>query len=40
VRRIARRAAAVCCANIRSGRRFAVAEAYRRWRDVTDEEIR
>jgi putative phosphoribosyl transferase len=40
VRRIARRAASVCCANIRSGRRFAVAEAYRRWRDVTDEEIR
>jgi putative phosphoribosyl transferase len=39
VRRIAGRAAAVCCANVRSGRRFAVAEAYRQWRDVTDEEI-
>jgi putative phosphoribosyl transferase len=39
VGRIADRAAAVCCANVRSGRRFAVAEAYRRWRDVTDEEI-
>lgn len=39
VRRIADRAAAVCCANLRSGRRFAVAEAYERWHDVTDEEI-
>jgi putative phosphoribosyl transferase len=39
VRRIARRAAAVCCANIRSGRRFAVAEAYRQWRDVDEGSI-
>jgi hypothetical protein len=39
VRRIARRAAAVCCANIRSGRRFAVADAYRQWRDVDEGSI-
>jgi putative phosphoribosyl transferase len=39
VRRVAGRTAAVCCANVRSGRRFAVAEAYQQWRDVTDEEV-
>ncbi len=29
---------AVCCANIRSGWRFAVAEAYETWTDVSEEE--
>jgi len=27
------------CANIRGGRRFAVADAYRNWRDVDEEEV-
>lgn len=31
--------AEVRCANLRSGPRFAVADAYERWRDVTDDEI-
>jgi len=39
VRRVGQRAEAVYCANLRAGPRFAVAEAYRSWRDVTDEEI-
>ena len=39
VRRVGQRADAVYCANLRAGPRFAVAEAYRSWRDVTDEEI-
>lgn len=39
VRRVAERADAVYCANLRAGPRFAVAEAYRRWHDLTDEEI-
>ncbi|HHQ42301.1 MAG TPA: phosphoribosyltransferase [Chromatiales bacterium] len=36
--RIARVADAVYCANVRSGPPFAVAEAYRRWYDVPEEE--
>jgi putative phosphoribosyl transferase len=39
-RRVAARAEAVYCANLRSGPRFAVADAYERWRDVADDEIR
>jgi len=39
VRRVAERADAVYCANLRAGPRFAVAEAYRSWHDLTDEEI-
>lgn len=38
-RRVAARVAAVHCANLRSGPRFAVAAAYEAWRDVTDDEI-
>jgi predicted phosphoribosyltransferase len=38
-RRVAERAAAVYCANLRSGPRFAVASAYEHWHDVTDDEI-
>ncbi len=30
---------AIWCANIRSGPRFAVASAYRRWRDVPEDEV-
>lgn len=36
---IAGRVAAVYCCNIRGGRRFAVAEAYEKWYDVTEEEV-
>ena len=35
----AREADEVVCLNIRSGRRFAVAEAYKRWYDLDDEEV-
>lgn len=38
-RLVAERTAAVYCANLRSGARFAVAAAYERWQDVTDDEI-
>jgi predicted phosphoribosyltransferase len=37
VARLAERTAAVYCANIREGRPFAVADAYRQWSDVTEE---
>jgi len=30
---------AICCANVRSGLSFAVADAYRRWTDVGDDEV-
>jgi predicted phosphoribosyltransferase len=36
VRKLAEQADQVCCANIRSGWSFAVAAAYRRWRDVSE----
>jgi len=36
VNRLADQADQVCCANIRSGWSFAVAAAYRRWRDVSE----
>lgn len=36
--RIVPLADAVYCANLRSGRRFAVADAYREWRDVSEAE--
>jgi predicted phosphoribosyltransferase len=39
VRDISRRVNAVYCANIRSEKRFAVAEAYQSWSDVTDNEV-
>jgi predicted phosphoribosyltransferase len=39
VRRVAARSDAVYCANVRGGARFAVAEAYERWRDLTDEDV-
>jgi putative phosphoribosyl transferase len=39
VRRVAGRAGAVYCANLRAGPRFAVAAAYERWHDLTDEDI-
>jgi putative phosphoribosyl transferase len=36
---IARLAEAVFCANVREGHYFAVAEAYQRWYDVTEDEV-
>ena len=39
VRDISRRVNAVYCANIRTEKRFAVAEAYQSWSDVTDNEV-
>jgi predicted phosphoribosyltransferase len=36
---VARQADELVCLNIRSGPRFAVAEAYRRWYDLTDDEV-
>lgn len=36
VRKLAEQADQVCCANIRSGWSFAVAAAYRHWRDVSE----
>lgn len=39
VQTIARRVEAVYCANIRTGWSFAVADAYQRWSDVSDEEV-
>ena len=39
VRDISRRVNTVYCANIRTEQRFAVAEAYQSWSDVTDKEV-
>jgi predicted phosphoribosyltransferase len=39
VRDISRRVSAVYCANIRTEHRYAVAEAYQSWSDVTDNEV-
>ena len=36
---IARKADLVVCLNIRAGRTYAVAEAYERWHDLTDQEV-
>jgi predicted phosphoribosyltransferase len=36
VQKLAEHADQVCCANIRSGWSFAVAAAYRHWRDVSE----
>jgi predicted phosphoribosyltransferase len=36
---IARLADEVCCANVRGGFRFAVADAYEMWRDVDEDEV-
>jgi len=38
VRHLAAEADLVCCANLRSGRPFAVAAAYRQWYDVSEQE--
>ena len=38
VRSMAKQVAVVCCANLRSGRSFAVASAYRHWCDVSEAE--
>ena len=38
VRKVAREVDALYCANIREGWGFAVAEAYRRWFDLEEEE--
>ena len=38
VRHLAAEADLVCCANLRTGRPFAVAAAYRRWHDVSEQE--
>lgn len=38
VERLAREVDGVCCANVRGGASFAVADAYRRWTDVGDDE--
>jgi predicted phosphoribosyltransferase len=39
VRRLGAEVAALYCPNLRSGRVFAVADAYRRWRDLTEGEV-
>ncbi len=39
VYRLAEMADEVYCANIREGMRFAVAEAYEKWRDISEEEL-
>jgi putative phosphoribosyl transferase len=39
VRRLSRMVDVLYCANIRGGRTFAVADAYKHWYDLTDEEI-
>lgn len=39
VARIAEASDAVVCPNVRGGDRFAVAEAYRAWRDLTEDEV-
>ncbi len=36
--RVAPRVDAIVCANVRSGARFAVADAYERWYDVSEDE--
>jgi len=38
VGKMTRAGALVCCANLRAGWRFAVADAYREWYDVSEEE--
>jgi predicted phosphoribosyltransferase len=40
VRRVAGQVDRLFCANVRGGASFAVADAYRRWSDVTEEEAR
>ncbi len=39
IRRVHRRADRLYCANVRSGPRFAVADAYRNWYDLTEREV-
>jgi predicted phosphoribosyltransferase len=39
VRRLAQKVDAIYCPNVRSGGSFAVAQAYRTWSDMTDDEI-
>jgi len=38
IRRLSAQVEALCCPNIRGGRYFAVADAYRRWADVDEKE--
>jgi predicted phosphoribosyltransferase len=40
VRELAPLVESLCCANVRGGRSFAVADAYRAWRDVSEDEVR
>ena len=40
IERVAPRVEAIYCANVRSSRRFAVADAYQEWTDVSEEEAR
>lgn len=39
VRRLSPLVETLCCANVRGGRSFAVADAYRSWRDVSEAEV-
>jgi predicted phosphoribosyltransferase len=39
VRRLSPLVEILCCANVRAGRSFAVADAYRSWRDVSEAEL-
>jgi predicted phosphoribosyltransferase len=39
IARVGEGADEIACPNVRSGRFFAVAEAYREWRDLTEEEV-
>lgn len=39
VEQVAAEVGAVYCANLRGGARFAVADAYQRWTDLTDDEV-
>jgi predicted phosphoribosyltransferase len=40
VERLAVDVESICCANVRGGWSFAVADAYRRWTDVSEDELR
>ena len=39
IERLSEAAEEIFCANVRGGRVFAVAEAYRNWRDLTEAEV-
>jgi putative phosphoribosyl transferase len=40
VNRVAAEVESICCPNVRGGWSFAVADAYKRWTDVSEEELR